>query len=196
MARAFTRSLTGRISARLDDVERGIMLQLVDQLTEFLEPEPDPDGTTGTTIDPLAVELGLDDLPSWPTGSQVNPSRPVDPAEARLFPDAYAADPQASADFRRFTENSLREAKLTNAAVVRSTLERSGSKVQLSDGEAQAWLMTLNDLRLALGARLEIVEEGDAERLARLPEDDPRSDTLAVYDFLTWLQDSLVNALG
>lgn len=195
MARAFTRSLTGRISARLDDVERGIMLQLVDQLIEFLEPEPTPDQAESTAVDPLAVELGLEDLPSWPSGAEQAPSRPVDPAEARLFPDAYADDQQASADFRRFTENTLREGKLTNAAVVRSTLERSGSKVQLTDGEAKAWLMTLNDLRLALGARLEIVEEGDTERLARLPQDDPRSETLAVYDFLTWLQESLVTAL-
>lgn len=192
MARAFTRSITGRISARLDEVERGVMLQLVGQLIEFVEPEPADEAP----VDPLALELGLEDLPAWPDADGEAPARPVDPAEARLFPDAYSGDPDASAEFRRFTERSLREGKLANASVVRSTLERSGSKVQLSDGEAQAWLLTLNDLRLALGARLELVEEGDAERLAQLPDDDVRSETLAVYDFLTWLQDSLVRALN
>lgn len=192
MARAFTRSLTGRISARLDQVERGIMIQLVDQLSEFIEPEP----LHASPPDPLALELGLDDLPSWPSPGDAQAARPVDPAEARLFPDAYAGNAEASADFRRFTERSLREGKLANAAVVRTTLERSGDKVQLSTGEAQAWLLTLNDLRLALAARMELVEEGDAERLAQLPDDDPRSETLAVYDFLTWLQDSLVSALS
>ena len=38
--------------------------------------------------------------------------RPDDPALARLLPDAYADDDEASAEFRRFTERTLRETKM------------------------------------------------------------------------------------
>jgi hypothetical protein len=33
----------------------------------------------------------------------------------RLFPNAYRTDPEAANDFRRYTEESLREQKLDNA---------------------------------------------------------------------------------
>ena len=55
----------------------------------------------------------------------------------------------------------------------------------------KAWLLTLTDLRLALAARLEIVDD-DWER----PEDDdPRAANFGVYDWLTYLQESLVQSL-
>ena len=64
----------------------------------------------------------------------------------------------------------------------------------LTDPEARAWLGALNDLRLALGSRLAITEDA-AEEFAALPDDDPRAATYHVYDWLTFLQDSLVRSL-
>jgi hypothetical protein len=64
----------------------------------------------------------------------------------------------------------------------------------LDTADAQAWLRALNDLRLALGTRLEITEDS-YERLAGLDWDDPRYAMFAIYDWLTLLQDTLVNSL-
>lgn len=174
----FRRTATGRIVLRVDVVEKGLLKTLLEQLSDFVTPEGAEDE------DPLVSLVGL------------NPdaARPEDPALARLFPDAYLDDADAAAEFRRFTERSLRETKLAHAATALETLRRSGEKVTLNSDEAGAWLGALNDVRLALGTRLGITEEGMAE-LAELPEDDPRSATFHVYDWLTYLQESLVRSL-
>ena len=65
---------------------------------------------------------------------------------------------------------------------------------QLSEAECLAWLGALNDLRLTLGTRLEISEDGPEEFLA-LADDDPRRAMYLVYDWLTYHQDRLVQAL-
>lgn len=174
----FRRTIGGRLVLRADEVERAILADVVTQLAEFVEPDHDPDE------DPLARLVGIDP----------DAERPDDPALARLFPDAYADDEEAAAEFRRFTERSLREGKLANARTVLDTLGRSGSKVTISDAEAQAWLGTLNDLRLTLGSRLG-VEEDNHHVFAALPESHPAFATYQVYDWLTYLQESLVRAL-
>ena len=174
----FRRSATGRIVLRVDVVEKGLLTALLEQVRDFIT----PDGTDEE--DPLVSLVGLDP----------QAERPDDPALARLFPDAYLDDAEASAQFRRFTERTMREAKLAHASTALETLRRSGEKVTLTGDEASAWLGALNDVRLALGTRLGITEEGMQE-LAALPEDDPRSATFHVYDWLTFLQESLVRSV-
>jgi hypothetical protein len=174
----FRRTATGRIVLRVDVVEKGLLTTLLEQLMEFVSPEVAEDE------DPLVQIVGLDP----------DAERPADPALARLFPDAYLDDVDAAAEFRRFTERSLREAKIAHATTALETLRRSGEKVTLSGEEALAWLGALNDVRLALGTRLGISEEGMAE-LAELPDDDPRAATFHVYDWLTYLQETLVRAV-
>jgi len=175
----FRRTARDRIVLRTDDVERAILTALVHQLTELVRPDADaPDQ------DPLAAMVGIDPFAVTPD----------DPALHRLFPDAYADDEDASAEFRRFTERSLRDAKLAHADTVLATLERSGSKITLADGEAQAWLGTLNDLRLTLASRLDL-QEDNHESFYDLPEDDPRFPLFAIYDWFTFLQETLVHAL-
>lgn len=174
----FRRTATGRVVLRVDVVEKGLLTTLLEQLAEFVTPDVAEDE------DPLVQLVGLDP----------DAERPEDPALARLFPDAYLDDADAAAEFRRFTERDLRETKLSHATTALATLRRSGEKVTLSVVEAQAWLGALNDVRLALGTRLGITEEGMAE-LASLPDDDPRAATFHVYDWLTYLQETLVRAV-
>ena len=50
---------------------------------------------------------------------------------------------------------------------------RRGRRGRLDAEEAQAWLRALNDVRLALGARLDITED-DEEQMADADWDDPR----------------------
>lgn len=116
---------------------------------------------------------------------------PGDPALARLLPDAYKDDPAANADYRRFTEPDLVAAKQTNIRVLLETLGEGG-EIRLGRDELRAWLHALNDLRLALGSRLDI-EDGYEEVLAAMEPGDPRLPGFALYEWLTALQDALVH---
>lgn len=189
MAFGFRRTITGRIVARLDDVERELLRSLCEQLVELVEPP------TAAAADPLAVQLGLEDLDSGVDISEMGMLDERDPVLDRLFPAAYADD-AAAMEFRRFTELGLRQQKTAAARSMLDSLAASGEKVTLDAGQAAAWLTTLNDMRLALSVRLGIETEADHERIAELPEDDERVGLYHVYDFLTYLQESLVQAVS
>ena len=114
-----------------------------------------------------------------------------EPVLQRLFPDGHRGDPEVAADYRDMTEESLRRGKADDLATVRATLPLGGGEVRLDRDQAAAWLRTTNDLRLALGTRLDITEDTE-------PPDDPAEDEgqqLAVYYWLTAVQGSLVDAL-
>ena len=189
----------GGAAVALDDVEISIIRSLAVQLLELIGPGPAEDATE----DPLA-ELFAEG-PSEP---------PQDPVLRRLFPDAYggpggepagareAEERRArSSEFRRFTENDLRAGKRDNAlAVIRSldeltTAGNGGAVLQLSAEQSVQWLSALNDLRLAIGARLEIAEEEDTDLLYRLPDEDPRKPMVMAYLWLGGLQETLVETL-
>jgi|KBSSwiStaDraftv2_1062776.scaffolds.fasta_scaffold743774_3 hypothetical protein len=124
---------------------------------------------------------------------------PDDPAVERLFPDVYPEDPEAAAEFRRFTEADLKAAKLDQAKTVLSDLLEAGGEIRLVDEQADLWLRALTDVRLALGTRLGVQDETDIEAelddaVGRNPTS-PRVGQLSVYAYLTYLQESLVGAL-
>ncbi len=83
-----------------------------------------------------------------------------DPVMARLLPDGHRGDPELAADYRDLTEASLRSGKADDLAMVRATLPPDGGEVRLDAEQAGAWLRTSNDLRLAMGTRLEPAEAG------------------------------------
>jgi Domain of unknown function (DUF2017) len=115
-----------------------------------------------------------------------------DPVLARLLPDGHRGDAAMAADYRDMTESSLRGGKADDLATVRATLPATGGEVRLDREQAGAWLRSTNDLRLALGTRLDITEDTE-------PPDDVTSEKdhqLAVYYWLTAVQGSLVDALS
>ncbi|MGY1582782.1 DUF2017 domain-containing protein [Streptomyces sp. MN13] len=188
----------GGAAVALDDVEISIIRSLAVQLLELIGPGPAEDAPA----DPLA-ELFAEG-PTEP---------PSDPVLRRLFPDAYG-DPEGtpgpreaeerkaySAEFRRYTENDLRAGKRENAlAVIRSLDALSsagdgGAVLKLSAEESRQWLGALNDLRLAIGSRLEITDEDDSDLLYRLPDEDPRKPMVMAYLWLGGLQETLVATL-
>jgi hypothetical protein len=114
-----------------------------------------------------------------------------DPVLARLLPDGHRGDPELAADYRELTEASLRSGKADDLATMRATLPDGGGEVRLDVDQAGAWLRTSNDLRLALGTRLEISEDTEPPEEIAGEEDQQ----LAVYYWLTVLQGSLVDAL-
>ena len=114
-----------------------------------------------------------------------------DPVMARLLPDGHRSDPELAADYRELTESSLRSAKADDLAMVRASLPADGGEVRLDADQAAAWLRTSNDLRLALGTRLDISEDTEPPEEITGEEDQQ----LAVYYWLTAVQSSLVDAL-
>jgi hypothetical protein len=115
-----------------------------------------------------------------------------DPVMARLLPEGHRGDPELAADYRELTENSLRGGKTDDLAIVRATLPDQGGEVRLDRDQAGAWLRSSNDLRLALGTRLDITEDTEPpDEIA-----DEQDQQLAVYYWLTALQGSLVDALA
>jgi hypothetical protein len=142
-------------------------------------------GRDAGTVDDLEAQLGL--------SSDAEP--PDDPVLARLFPDGYKDDPEASAEFRRYTQESLRSAKIACAQAVLESLPPGGGDIRLSEPECQLWLRALNDVRLALSVRLGITDE-DEDPTEDLALDDPRSVYMLAYQWLAYLQDSLIEALS
>lgn len=173
----FKKSFRGKVSLNLTDDERIILAGLYQQMQELLETPDAPEAS-----DPLAALVGLD----GPT------EVPSDPAVARLFPSAYLDDEQAASDFRRYTEPDLRNEKLTNLELVSDLLDRREEKIELNPQQVNAWLRSLNDLRLVLGTRLGIGEVAEGEEASERDESDPG---YHLYDYLTYLQGTLIDAL-
>jgi hypothetical protein len=113
---------------------------------------------------------------------------PGDPSLRRLFPPAYDEEGDERA-YRDLMGRELLDGRRSALDVVAQTLDRE----RLSADEADAWLRALNDLRLALGTRLNVKEDMFAEELRR---DDPRAPALAVYGYLSWMQEQLIEALS
>lgn len=123
-----------------------------------------------------------------------------DPVVGRLFPDAYPGAPDDSDEYRHFTEGELKTAKIDQAGAILAALPASGGgEVSLDAESAEAWLRALNDVRLALGVRLEIADETSLEtELDEAVLRDPTSSRvfqLSVYAYLGYLQESLLEAL-
>ena len=123
----------------------------------------------------------------------------------RLFPTAYADDEEAAGEFRRFTEGGLRDGKAAAAITIIDGLEEAGLPpeltedglmidVELDEPTAETWMRSFTDIRLALATRLG-VEDGDEDRWHALPDDDPRAQAHDIYEWIGWLQETLVEAL-
>lgn len=194
VVQGFRRIRRGGVTARFDHSQAGIIRALVSQVAELVgEPEEAPDAPGTEEPGPAGAGNPLADLASL-LDSRAPEGPPEDPALARLLPDAYRDDAEAAGEFRRFTEEELRSGKVAAAQTVLATLPEDGGKVDLSTEDAQVWLRALNDVRLTLGVRLSITEDF-AERVLDLDPADPRSAYLWIYDWLTFLQETLVRAL-
>jgi hypothetical protein len=113
---------------------------------------------------------------------------------------------EAAAEFRRFTESTLRDNKAKGAAAVIEALEEAGLppeltedglviEVELDQAGALAWLKSFTDVRLALATRLSI-EEDDEDYWLALPDDDPRAHVYDIYQWVGYLQETLVAAVS
>ena len=68
-------------------------------------------------------------------------------------------------------------------------------ELRIDPADGEAWLRTLTSVRLAVATRLGISDADSAEELAELPDEDPRSFMVSVYDWLGFAQETLIAAL-
>lgn len=179
--RSFRRTNEG-VRGRLSPAEVAVLRTVIDQVLEVLEADD-------AAPDPLAALTGIHLAPAPDTTSH--------PVLARLFPEAYPDDPAASEAFRVLSHGDLAAAKRAGLhSMLEALPEGSDTPVtlKLDAPAAQLWLRGLNDLRLALGTSIGVGPDWE-ERLAALPDDDPAAFATTVYDRLTELQASLIDAL-
>jgi hypothetical protein len=143
--------------------------------------------------DEVAVLRGLPDQLRTVLGEDED-----EPVNRRLFPPAFldVADVERDAEYRRLMHDDLVNEKLANLDLVTASLERGSPSVrrwtvELTDEEATAWLGVLNDLRLALGVRLDITEDYDGD----VDDTDPRAPAFRLLSYLGWLEEQLLDAL-
>lgn len=170
----------GRYVATFEAAEAALIADLVDQVRQLLAAR-----RSEGTGDPLATLTGM----SVGTSSQ-----PADPAVARLLPDFHTEDHELSAGMRMLHEPELISVKDAAAVDLLDSLPRGGGQVRLEPETAQSWSAALNDVRLALGVRLQITEDDAAPPGV----DDPESQEAAMFATYRWLsavQESLVTAM-
>ena len=195
----------GGVSVWMPPGEATLLRTLVIAVMELLDETRAPGETDGTgdvgqpadvleDLDRLLAEAEAQTAAEADAGPAATPRLPEDPVLARLLPDAYADDPRAAAEFRKYTESSLREAKKYFGQTLLDTLPPRGGRVRLTGDQARDWLRTLNDVRLMFGVRLEVTEDFE-EQLASLAPGDPKIAAFEVYGWLGAVQESLVRAL-
>ncbi|MDI6024593.1 DUF2017 family protein [Leucobacter sp. UT-8R-CII-1-4] len=173
----------GILKLRLEFDEAQLLDGLVSQLIDLLQSH------SQTTLDPdplfASLEVGGSD------------SLPEDPALARLFPDAFEDEAEASA-FRRLNEQGLVNRKMQDALDVSSALGLGNApdidgeriiEVDITARSMSAWVRTLTALRIAIAARIGLNAEGDQVHL--LASDETRG-TVLVYDWLAAILDSIL----
>lgn len=203
MATGFGRRGRGdavRYVAKLDDIEREVLHQLVTQVRDLIASAA-PEGTSqeaaqpgGGTFEEIVANFG-----PAPVVKADQPSRlaPRDPAFDRLLPAGTIGDDDAAAEFRALTEQSLIARKLSNLAVLTNKLAEPDSKgLELSASEAVSVVVALTDVRLVLADRLGIHTEEDSAAIDQRISQGGEDEHLAVlYSFSSWLQESLSRVL-
>ena len=113
----------------------------------------------------------------------------VDPVTARLFPDAYETSEEQES-YQEMVGDQLRRDKLRALEAVENSIAGEGDlDLKLSEEDANIWLTVLNDLRLAIGTRLDVTEERMEQEVE---ETDPEAPALSALHWLGWVQESIL----
>jgi uncharacterized protein DUF2017 len=115
-----------------------------------------------------------------------------DPRLIRIFPPAYhlADDAEADAEYQRLMREELVASRLSGITTVNAALQGPGP---VGEETMIAFIQAINGLRLVLGTMLDVDEDDDPDEI---DEDDPLAGEHHLYNFLSWLLDWAVRALG
>jgi hypothetical protein len=112
-----------------------------------------------------------------------------DPALERLYPPAYVDDDERNDEYQRLMRGDLEQRRRTSLDVMEATIDAT----TLDEDQLVAWMGAVNDLRLVLGTRLDVTEDPLEDQV---DEDDPRAPAFALYGYLGYLQETVVQALS
>lgn len=110
-----------------------------------------------------------------------------DPNLRRLFPAAYADDPEKDAEYQELVRGQLIEARFVAIDTVEATLDAT----DVAEAELTGWMQSINALRLVLGTVLDVSDDP--------PEPDPSDpdfEPFVLYEELGWLLTHIVMALS
>jgi hypothetical protein len=180
----------GDLSVALSNDELHILINLVEQLLELLG---ERNFTHHYQSDDPFAQLMAASLGNLESAIE----QPEDPVLRRLLPNAYA-DAESSAEFRKYTESSLRSVKQSHLMYLREQLvfpvDHELPKADIAVTDPTQWLIAINDLRLALAVRLDIKQES-FEKYELMVDSDQQKPLFAVYFWLGGIQESLINHL-
>jgi hypothetical protein len=181
---------SGDLSVALSNDELHILINLVEQLLELLGER--------NFIHHYQSDDPFAQLMAATLGNIQSPiEQPDDPVLRRLLPNGYA-DPESAAEFRKYTEGSLRTLKQKHLLYLREQLvfpvDHELPKADISITDPTQWLIAINDLRIALAVRLEINEDG-YKKYELMSDSDPQKHLHAVYYWLGGIQENLISHL-
>jgi hypothetical protein len=105
----------------------------------------------------------------------------------RLYPTAYPTDAGAEEEYQSFMREELSSSRLAALDAAAATLDAS----ELTAEELEAWMGSVNAVRLVLGTMLDVTEELDLDTIA---PDDPEIETYVLYSYLSFLLEELIRA--
>ena len=115
-----------------------------------------------------------------------------DPSLTRLFPTAYANDPELDAGYQALVRDELLEKRFATLDVIEDLLATADGG-EVDGDQLSAWMRAVNDLRLVLGTRLDVSEDDEPDDLDPA---DPESQAWAIYHYLGMLVAVIVDALA
>jgi hypothetical protein len=111
---------------------------------------------------------------------------PESPRLRRLYPAAYADDPEMEAEYRRLTQGDLTDGRAAAVETVAATIDAE----ELTADELTAWMHAVNSLRLVIGTMLDVDEEDPFA----VDPDDPNARHYMLYGYLGLLLEEIVQA--
>lgn len=180
------------IRLSLRDVERELLTGFFRQVRAILLERAAEVGQSGLVDETARGDDADSILANLESQSRPLPP-PDDPAIARLLPSGRRDfSPQAgdsAIEFRRLTETDLRATKLNDA-------KRAGELVAMNDVEltledANVLLRAINDVRLSLGARLDVAENTEYPHEILTEQDQ----ALAIYFWAGGMQEELLEVI-
>lgn len=181
-----------QIGLSIEPFEAKLLAELIGQVRALLMERAAEVGAGQS----FAVELDDEEALIASLESALTPlPPPKDEVIARLLPggrmDRSDRADASSAEFRRLTEDDLRRTKITDADKALLMLERIESDPTMTLADGQGLLRAINDVRLSLGARLNVEEDTAYPRKIRNELDQ----ALAIYFWAGGLQQELVDAV-
>lgn len=103
----------------------------------------------------------------------------------RLYPTAYPDDETLEGDYQAVVHDQLLMQRLDGIDQLQATVDDDSISIETAD----AWMNTINQVRLVLGTQLDVTEEH-----TEIAEDDPMATNYVIYQVLSHVLEELTHA--